>query len=294
VGAQQRTHISSSYTASAEQASWDFGVKEFDYAPVAPKAFVVTNDGTGALTNLQAQLTGADAVAFEITADLAASLAGGDEATVEPGVYSVTITVTEGANYTAGEFEIDVIVIYDPIIPHISRLVTIEPSLHFDVDPSPGSFYVISGTNLTLTLTPRPSLPEGYAPRVTTNRTIYADRYPSGIKITPNADGTYTVRIAYIIEETVITISAKSPLSGEGDGSTANDPSAAIIPQVWGYAGRLYIRSTTSGRAEVYNLIGQLLQTLPFATGETRSQFLSSGIYIVRTNNRQSYKVALH
>jgi hypothetical protein len=102
------------------------------------------------------------------------------------------------------------------------------------------------------------------------------------------------VRIAYIIEETVITISAESLLSGEGDSSTANDPSAVIIPQVWGYAGRLYIRSATPGRAEVNNLSGQLLQTLPFATSETRSQPLPSGIYIVRTNDGQSYKVALH
>jgi hypothetical protein len=172
--------------------------------------------------------------------------------------------------------------------------VTIEPSLHFDVDPLPGSFYIISGTNLTLTLTPRPSLPEDYVPRVTTNRTIYADKYPSGIKIIPNADGTYTVRIAYIIEETVITISAELPLSDEGDGSTANDPSAAATPQVWGYAGRLHIRSATPGRAEIYNPSGQLLQTLPFATGETRSQPLPSGIYIIRTGDGQSHKVALH
>jgi hypothetical protein len=58
-------------------------VKEFDYALVAPQTFVVANDGTGALTNLQAQLTGADATAFEITVGFAAaSLAAGDEATI--------------------------------------------------------------------------------------------------------------------------------------------------------------------------------------------------------------------
>jgi hypothetical protein len=378
-----------SYEASVDQAAWDFGVEDFGYAPVAPQAFVVENTGTGTLTNLQARLLGADAAAFEITTNLAATLASGSEATVsvrpvsdlpysamayrailevtgnngilfsipilfevekavpkleyldytlpddlgegvaiydgiehdvavtakteyashlgaitvkyngsvdkpvKPGIYAVTIELTEGANYTSGTFDIDVLIIYELLPPPIPRWVTIEPTPYFDVDPEPGSFVVMSGSNLVLTLTPRPSLPEGYAPRVTTNRTIYADKYPSGIKITANDDGTYSVQIAYIIEETVITIAAVSPSSG--DGPTANDsPAAADVPQVWGYGGRLYIRSATPGRAAVYNLSGQQVKSLPFAAGETLSHPLPAGIYVVRLDDGKSYKVVLH
>jgi hypothetical protein len=212
---------------------------------------------------------------------------GSEEIPVLPGVYVVTIAFAEGKNYVAGEFEVGRFLIYDLPASVISRRVTIESPLYYDVSPSPGSFYIESGRTLTLTLTPRPSLPEGYVPLVTTDRVVYSDDYPSAIKITANADGTYTVRIAYIIEETVVTIAAVSP-----DSPTANDPSATV-PQVWGYGGRLYIRSATTGRAAVYNLSGQQVKALPFAAGETLSQPMPAGIYIVRIGER-NYKVVLH
>jgi hypothetical protein len=212
-----------------------------------------------------------------------------------PGVYIVSVSLTEGANYTAGVFDVDLLVIYDPSNPQVPRWVKIEPTSYFDVNPAPDSFYVESGSNLILTLTPLPSLPEGYTPRVTTNRVIYADKYPSGIKIKANDDGTYSVQIAYIIEETVITIGAVSPSSG--DDPTANNPfaidAASDNPQVWSYNGHLYIRSAMPGRAAVYNLNGQQVKALSFAAGETLSQSLPAGVYVVQIGER-SYKVLLH
>jgi hypothetical protein len=249
-----------------------------------PKDDIVLYDG------LPHSITTAIKAGYESLGVVTVKYNGSKDVPVNPGVYVVTIEFAESANYVAGSFDVGKFIILDPIRPIIPRKVTIEPSLHFDINPSPGSFYIESGKNLTLTLTPRSSLPEGYVPHVTTNRTIYSDDYSGRIKITPNADGTYTVRIAYIIEETVITITAVSPSSGEG--STANEPSA-VTPQAWGYGNRLYIRSATPGRAEVYHISGQLLQTLPFAVGETHSQPLPTGLYIVRIDGR-SYKVILH
>ena len=185
--------------------------------------------------------------------------------------------------YLPAVFEIGSFRIYELPTPHIRRKVTIDPSLYYDLDPAPGTLYVESHSDLVITLTPR-AVPEGYVPKVTTDRRIYHDDIPGSIRLTANDDGTYTVRIVSIIEETVVTITAVPP--------TSNEP-AAPAAQVWSYGSRLYIRSQAPGLAALYHVNGMLLKQLPLAPGETHSEALSAGVYIVRLDGK-SYKVVLH
>ncbi|MDR2384483.1 MAG: Ig-like domain-containing protein, partial [Tannerella sp.] len=370
-----------SYSASGDKTEWDFGMEKFAYNSIEPQTFVITNNGTGALTSLQAQLIGADPAFFEITANLDAdNLAAGNTANISvrpidglsyrlspytatlrltgdngfsflidvsfrvekaepmleylnyeippiiyfdeldhniavtpkdkyaphlgeitvkyngseelpyaPGVYTVTIEISEGRNYLSGFFEVGQFTIYRPPTPYILREVTIEPTLHFDTDPRPDIYYVKSSTDMIITLTPRSSLPEGYVPQVTTNRIAFPDSQSGNIRIALNDDGTYTVRIVRITEPTIVTITAIPDMSI----GTSNAPLDIASPQVWSYGSRLYIRSATSGEAAVYHISGRLLEVLPFEAGETRSQFLPAGVYVVRIDGK-SHKVLLY
>jgi hypothetical protein len=63
--------------------------------------------------------------------------------------------------------------------------------------------------------------------------------------------------------------------------------------KVWSYGGALYITAPTSGTAQVYSLTGQLVKTLTYAAGETVTQPLARGVYIVKTA-KKTFKVSLN
>jgi hypothetical protein len=214
---------------------------------------------------------------------------GSAEPPSAPGIYVVAIEVAGNANYLPATFEIGRLVIINPSEPVVRRQVTIEPTSYFTVDPSPGVHYVDSYDHLTITLAPTALLPAGYVPVVATDRRIYPDD-KGGVRITANGDGTYTVRILFITENAVVTITASADLSA---GPNATEPVAAA-PNVWSHADRLYIvAAATSGRAYIYNISGHLIKILPYASGETLSQPLKAGIYVVAIDGRK-YKVVIY
>ena len=205
---------------------------------------------------------------------------GSDRQPVYPGEYAVTLDVAEGANFAAiaglpaGRF-----VIVGLSYPTIQRRVTLDISPHFASSIAPGVFYVESGSNLTIVLTPLATLPDGYEMLATTNRATDAT---GGVRTTLNADGTYTVRIAYIVGEIVITIRAFDPTANEKVPDT----------RVWNIGNNVYIATpSASGLAYIYNIYGQLVKIAACAAGETVvAQLQEAGIYVVAVNGR-SYKI---
>jgi hypothetical protein len=201
-----------------------------------------------------------------------------------PGTYAVTATIGEGKNHKAAEAALllGYIRIYgDWAPPIIQRKVTLDVSPHFASDPAPGSFHVESGSNLKIRLTSLASLPEGYEPKVTTDRVD--DK--GGVKVTPNEDGTYTVRIAYIAQNMVVTVEA---VAQPGAGDVGNEvASASDVIRVWSYGRQLYISAgANAGHGYVYDISGVLVKTIPFVSGETVSAVLPAGIYIVRAEGK--------
>jgi hypothetical protein len=212
---------------------------------------------------------------------------GDDRQPVYPGDYVITASISEGANYRAAELLLGRLVIIELPYPQIVRRVTLDVSPHFASDPLPGTFYVESHKDLYITLTPLPTLPEGYAPHVTTSRSLVPDD-KGGVKMTLNDDGTYKVRIVSITEEMTVTIEAVDPLSG-----VSNDAIAAAA-RVWSVGSRLYVAAgATSGRAYIYNLAGTLVKILPFAAGQTVVTPLPAGLYIVRGNDGWAQKIVI-
>jgi hypothetical protein len=202
---------------------------------------------------------------------------------VYPGTYIVTLDIAEGANYAAiTDLPLGSIVITEPASPWLPRQVTLNVSPHFASNPAPGVLSIESGRNLVITLTPLPTLPAGYEPKVTTNRRNVPDD-KGGVKVTHNNNGTYTVRIVYISEETEVTIEAVAPSSATANGDI---PDAA---RAWSYGQHLYIAAgATIGNAYIYNITGVLVKILPYAAGETVGTVLPAGVYVVVTEGRRS------
>ena len=208
---------------------------------------------------------------------------GSDRPPVYPGEYAITLDVAAGANFAAiTGLPAGRLVISELSYPRIQRKVTLDVSPHFASSIAPGVFHVESGSDLTIVLTPLATLPDGYEVQATTNRVGNTDAR-GGVRTTLNADGTYTVRVVYIVEETVITIRAVDP-------STADE----LVPatRVWSSGRKVYIATpSTSGQAYVYNIYGQLVNIVSHAAGETVvTQLQEAGIYVVVVEGR-SYKI---
>jgi hypothetical protein len=162
-------------------------------------------------------------------------------------------------------------------VPPFLRRVTLPAVSAFTTNPPAGVHSIPSHSDFVFTLTPVVALPSGHEPLVTTGRRLVSDA--EGVRITPNADGSYTVVILYVQEDTEIFISLVTP-------ETSN---AAIAPaRVWASGVTLYIHAAQSGEAQVYYLTGQLAKTLPLTSGETARTTLSQGLYIVVANGKAS------
>ncbi|MDR1600930.1 MAG: YDG domain-containing protein, partial [Tannerella sp.] len=203
---------------------------------------------------------------------------------IYPGTYVITLDITEGENYDAvTDLPVGTYIIIEPPTPSLPRRVTLNVSSHFASDPQPGVF-VVSDRKLVITLTPLPTLPAGYEPKVTTNRSPYPND-TGGVKITRNDDGTWTVHIAYILEGMEVIAEAVDPISANGDISAS--------ARVWSHGSWLYVAAgANDGRAYIYNISGVLVKTLPYTAGETVFTTLPAGIYVIAADGRQ-YKVAV-
>jgi hypothetical protein len=191
---------------------------------------------------------------------------------VYPGEYTVTIDIAAGTNYTAftglplGTFNI-----CESPTPVIRRLVTLLPAPGLTTDPSAGPYYINSGTNFTFRLTPDVPSPNGAPPQVHTTRTPATDG-SSGIRMTPSADGSYTVVILAIRQNIEITLST----------ATDNAPVADAALEVLTAPGALVIANSHPDAAtvHVYNLAGMLVRLTTVPPGTTRLS-VTPGIYIV-------------
>ena len=94
-------------------------------------------------------------------------------------------------------------------------------------------------------------------------------------------DGTYRFTVRKVREDLTLTLKY-TVANAEVDGT-----------RVWGEAGQLCLSVATSGRINVYNVLGQLARNLTLSAGETGRLSLPAGVYIVTLSNGKTYKAAV-
>ncbi|MDR2764776.1 MAG: hypothetical protein LBB90_07055, partial [Tannerella sp.] len=145
-------------------------------------------------------------------------------------------------------------------------------------NPPAGVHYVASGTDFIFTLTPQAPMQGLSRPSLTVETVPKTD-----VLITPQADGSYTVRIPVGIPNIQIKIQVNTL-------ETANE--TVPTARVWAGDRTLYIAAATAGEARVYAVTGQLLKTLPHLAGETVTAQLPLGMYIVVAEGK-AYKIMI-
>jgi hypothetical protein len=255
------------------------------YAGSTPTALTVTatvTDG-GTLSfqwyrNTTNSNTGGTAIAGSTGASYILST---DVAGVTYYYVTVTNTIVNGSQTATTTSATAAVTVMEPVTPVIRRKVTLTASPHFSSYPAAGVYYIESHHNMVITLTPLATLPVGFVPYVTTGRRLLPDD-EGGVRITHNGDGTYTVRIMRIQEETTVTVTAGFPVATE------------YIPagRVWSYGNRLYIENVTGGKAYIYNVSGLLVEIVTPVAGETVVRTLPAGVYVIATKGKR-YKVVV-
>jgi hypothetical protein len=194
---------------------------------------------------------------------------------------TVTNTAVNGSQTATTTSATAAVTIMEPVTPVIHRKVTLTASPHFSSDPAAGVYYIESHHNMVITLTPLVTQPAGFVPYVTTGRRLLPDD-EGGVRIRHNSDGTYTVRIMRIQEETTVTVTTGFPVATE------------YIPtgRVWSYGNRLYIKSVTGDKAYIYNVSGLLVEIVTPVAGETVVRTLPAGVYVIATEGKR-YKVVV-
>jgi hypothetical protein len=195
----------------------------------------------------------------------------------EPGTYEVTVDITPGANYAgATGLVIGTVTIPEPDEPEPAQREVILPSMPgFTTDPPAGSYFISSGDDFVFTITPA-ATQALLTPVIAIGRT--ANDGDDGVEITPNGDGTYTVRIRQV----------RQPLTVIIDFTTATAPVDGT--RVWSHAGTLHITAATAAEARIYSVSGGLAKSIPVAAGETVSAPLPAGFYVVVLGGKP-YKV---
>lgn len=170
----------------------------------------------------------------------------------------------------------DTIRLYDDTDPNIiMRTVSIPAVTDAICSLEEGVYPVESRNDFTFTLT---GLKAGYVPQVSTSRILLPDN--EGLLTERNADGSYTVTIFSVQEETIVSIDFT--VGNESIGSTC----------VWGADGMLYLQSDNSDEGQIYTLSGRLVQRIRLSAGETYRLPLAKGNYIVKVG-KKAYKVIL-
>jgi hypothetical protein len=188
----------------------------------------------------------------------------------DPGTYTVTVDIAEGVNFTAAtDLLLGRFTILEPHSPPtIIRRIILPKVQGATTDPPAGTYSVESGSDFVFTLIPLDS--SAGTPVVTSGREADYDG-DGGVICMPNGDGSYTVRILQIRRNLTIGITF--------DG--ANATTAVKGTRVWSTGSRVYITVAQPGEARIYNLAGIRVKTLALPTGETVSETLAAGLYIV-------------
>jgi hypothetical protein len=210
---------------------------------------------------------------------------------VDPGEYAVTIDIAEGTNYAAVTgLSLGVFTIQEPPTPIPTRYSVLLPSAAgLTTDPPAGKYSVNGGANFTFTLTPDVPFADGALPQVQTNRPTPNLPNASGIRITPNADGSYAVVILGIRQDIEITLSVT-----DGKSDPTGSESIAADLKVYTAPGGLVVANGRPDAATVYvyNLAGTLVRLTTVAPGTTRLS-IPAGVYIVTDGGAFRCKTAV-
>jgi hypothetical protein len=196
----------------------------------------------------------------------------------EPGTYEVTVDIAAGTGYAgATGIVVGTITIPEPANPPPAQREVILPSLPgITTDPPAGSYTVSSGDDFIFTLTPA-ATQALLTPVIATGRTT-GDNGDEGVEITPNGDGSYTVRIRQV----------RQPLTVVIDFTTAD--ATVDGARVWSHGGTLHITAAVDSEARIYRVSGGLAKAIPVAAGATVSAPLPAGFYVVVLDGKP-YKV---
>jgi hypothetical protein len=198
-----------------------------------------------------------------------------------PGTYTVTVDIAEGTNYEAVEsLLLGTFTVHAP--PHpgpIRRTVTLPSVAGAVTRPAAGRHVLVSGADFEFTLYPSSAL-AGYAPSVTTDRAAVEDvDADPDVICTPNADGSYTVRIPAVRQD--ITVAITFP-----GASTGTDVVEQTTLTVYAVSGAIAVGNarTEAVVLRIYTLTGALIHRLTAAPGTTRLT-AAPGVYIVVTDD---------
>ena len=144
------------------------------------------------------------------------------------------------------------------------------------LEPLKQIYDVPTGKDFTLTVRPTGN----NVPTLTTSRNgRLSDEI--GVKTEVLPDGAYRFTIRKVQEN--LTVTLKYTVSNaEVDGT-----------RVWGEDGTLCITSAAAGRANIYNALGHVMNSLMLSAGETRRLNMPAGVYIVTLDNGRAYKAAV-
>ena len=144
------------------------------------------------------------------------------------------------------------------------------------LEPLKQIYDVATGKDFTLTVRPTGN----NVPTLTTSRNgRLSDEI--GVKTEVLPDGAYRFTIRKVQEN--LTVTLKYTVSNaEVDGT-----------RVWGEDGALCITSAAAGRANIYNALGHVMNSLMLSAGETRRLNMPAGVYIVTLDNGRAYKAAV-
>ncbi|MDR0836170.1 MAG: hypothetical protein LBN11_06285, partial [Tannerella sp.] len=190
-----------------------------------------------------------------------------------PGTAVIYVKRLGDANYTdSGEDSITLNVAPEST-PVIYRPVTLPVLSGGPTIPSAGTYHIPSGGDFEFRIFPDGT--RAGIPSITTNR---SNDKQGGVKVTPNDNGSYTVRITNIREPITISLNF----------ATSNEEITKM--KVWSYNSRLHLTSPTAGTAYVYNITGVLVKIIPYTAGETLTEPMEKGIYIVKTE-KETFKI---
>ncbi|MDR1335951.1 MAG: hypothetical protein LBK22_03870 [Tannerella sp.] len=195
-----------------------------------------------------------------------------------PGTYTVTVDIAAGDNYGAIEgLLLGTFTVLAPPRPEpIRRTVTLPSVAGATTRPAAGRHVLVSGTDFEFILYPASAL-AGYEPSVTTDRTD-VDGDPGAI-CTPNADGSYTVRIPAVRQDLTVAITFPGA-------STGTDVVEQTALTVYAVPGAIAVGNARSEAVvlRVYTLTGALVRRLTAAPGTTRLT-VAPGVYIVTADD---------
>jgi hypothetical protein len=199
---------------------------------------------------------------------------------IDPGEYAVTVDIAEGANYAAIHgLPLGTFIIQEPPIPVPTHFRVLLPSVAgLTTDPPAGAYSVNGGANFTFTLTPDVPSANGTPPQVQTNCPTLDRPNASGIRITPNADGNYTVVIIGIRQDIEIDLAVADSKSGP----TANASGAAGGLNIYTVPGAIVVTNSRPDAVAVYvySLAGTLVRLTAVPPGTTRLA-VPTGVYVV-------------